>query len=69
MAVIPFKGNAQRKTRLGSGLGMEERQRLIQDLFEHVVRVLQQAPTAREVALLSDVRLNRWQGAFILDEV
>jgi 2-phospho-L-lactate/phosphoenolpyruvate guanylyltransferase len=47
---------------------MEERQRLSQELFEHVVRVLQQAPTLREVALLSDMRLNRWQGPFIRDE-
>jgi 2-phospho-L-lactate guanylyltransferase len=67
-AVIPFKGSAERKTRLGSRLGVEERQGLSQELFEHVVSVLQQAPTLREVALLSDMPPNGWQGPFILDE-
>ena len=57
-AVIPFKGSAERKTRLGNRLGMEERQGLSQQLFEHVVSVLRQASTLREVALLSDVRPN-----------
>jgi 2-phospho-L-lactate guanylyltransferase len=47
---------------------MEERQGLSQQLFEHVVSVLRQASTLREVALLSDVRPNRWQGPFIRDE-
>jgi 2-phospho-L-lactate guanylyltransferase len=47
---------------------MEERQRLSQELFEHVVSVLQQAPGLREVALLSDVRPNGWPGPLILDE-
>jgi len=68
MAVIPFKGSAERKTRLGSRLGMEERQRLSQELFEHVVSVLRQVPTLRDVALLSDLRPNRWRGPFLQDE-
>ena len=67
-AVIPFKGSAERKTRLGNRLGMEERQRLSLELFEHVVSVLWQAPTLREVVLLSDMRPTRWQGSFTLDE-
>jgi 2-phospho-L-lactate guanylyltransferase len=67
-AVIPFKGSAERKTRLGNRLGMEERQRLSQELFEHVASVLRQVPTLRDVALLSDMRPNRWQGPYILDE-
>jgi 2-phospho-L-lactate/phosphoenolpyruvate guanylyltransferase len=67
-AIIPFKGSAERKTRLGSRLGTDERQRLSQELFEHVVSVLRQVPTLRDVALLSDMRPNRWQGPFIRDE-
>jgi 2-phospho-L-lactate/phosphoenolpyruvate guanylyltransferase len=67
-AVIPFKGSAERKTRLGSRLMMEERQWLSQGLFEHVVDVLQQSPALRDVALLSDMRPKRWQGPFIPDE-
>jgi 2-phospho-L-lactate guanylyltransferase len=67
-AVIPFKGSGERKTRLGSRLGIEERLGLSQELFEHVVSVLRQAPMLREVALLSDMRPNKWQGPFILDE-
>ena len=67
-AVIPFKGSAERKTRLGNRLGMEERQRLSLELFEHVVSVLWQAPALREVVLLSDMRPTRWQGSFALDE-
>jgi 2-phospho-L-lactate/phosphoenolpyruvate guanylyltransferase len=67
-AVIPFKGSAERKTRLGNRLGMKERQGLSQELFEHVVSVLRRAPTLREVALLSDIRPNQWEGPFILDE-
>jgi 2-phospho-L-lactate guanylyltransferase len=47
---------------------MEERQGLSQELFEHVVSVLRQAPTLRDVALLSDMCPNRWQGTFIRDE-
>jgi 2-phospho-L-lactate guanylyltransferase len=47
---------------------MEERQTLSQELFEHVVSVLQQTPMLRDVALLSDMRPERWQGPFILDE-
>ena len=47
---------------------MEERQGLSQELFEHVVSVLQQAPTLGEVALLSDMRPDKWEGPFILDE-
>jgi 2-phospho-L-lactate guanylyltransferase len=67
-AIVPFKGGAERKTRLTSRLGREERQRLSQELFEHVVSVLRQAPTLRDVALLSDMRPNQWQGPFIRDE-
>ena len=67
-AVIPFKGIAERKTRLGNRLGMNERQWLSQELFEHVVSVLHQVPMLSEVALLSDVRPSKWQGPFILDE-
>jgi 2-phospho-L-lactate guanylyltransferase len=67
-AVIPFKGSAERKTRLGSRLGMGERQGLSQELFAHVVSVLQKAPTLRDVALLSDVRPGNWKGPFILDQ-
>jgi len=67
-AVIPFKGSAERKTRLGNRLGMKERQGLSQELFEHVVSVLRRAPMLREVALLSDVCPNQWDGPFILDE-
>jgi len=67
-AVIPFKGSAERKTRLASRLGMEDRQSLSQELFEHVASVLRQVPTLRDVALLSDMRPNRWQGPFIRDE-
>jgi len=67
-AVIPFKGSAARKTRLESRLGMKERQRLSQELFAHVVSVLRQTPMLRDVALLSDMRPNRWQGPFIRDE-
>jgi 2-phospho-L-lactate guanylyltransferase len=67
-AVIPFKGSAERKTRLGSCLGIEERQLLSQQLFEHVWSVLQRAPGLKDVALLSDVRPKRWQGPFIMDE-
>ena len=68
MGVIPFKGGTERKTRLGSRLGMEERQGLSEELFEHVMSVLQQAPTLTEVALLSNMRPNGWQGPFIQDE-
>jgi 2-phospho-L-lactate guanylyltransferase len=67
-AVIPFKGSAERKTRLGNRLGMEERQRLSQELFEHVASVLRRVPSLRDVALLSDVRPEEWRGPFILDE-
>jgi 2-phospho-L-lactate guanylyltransferase len=67
-AVIPFKGSAERKTRLESCLGIEERQLLGQLLFEHVWSVLQRAPGLKDVSLLSDVRPNRWQGPFILDK-
>jgi 2-phospho-L-lactate/phosphoenolpyruvate guanylyltransferase len=66
--IVPFEGSAERKSRLGSRLGREERQRRSQELFEHVVSVLRQAPTLRDVALLSDMRPNRWQGPFIRDE-
>lgn len=65
--VIPFKAR-ERKTRLGSRLGVEQRQRLSQDLFEHVVSVLQDAPLLGEIALLSEVRPIRWDGPFIADE-
>ncbi len=42
-AIIPFKGSAERKTRLGSRLGTVERQWLSQGLFAHVVGVLRRA--------------------------
>jgi len=67
-AVIPFKGSAERKTRLGNRLGIEHRQGLSQELFEHVVNVLQQHTMLTEVALLSDVRPSGWRGPFIPDE-
>lgn len=67
-AVIPFKGSAERKTRLGSRFTLEERQRLSQELFEYVADVLRQAPALSDVALLSDMRPERWHGPFILDE-
>jgi 2-phospho-L-lactate guanylyltransferase len=47
---------------------MEERQRLSQMLLAHVVDVLQQVPSLSDVALLSDIRPQRWLGSFILDE-
>ena len=68
MAVIPLKGSEERKTRLGSRLGMQGRQRLSEELFEHVVSVLRQVPTLRDVALLSDVRPTQWRGPFFLDQ-
>jgi 2-phospho-L-lactate guanylyltransferase len=68
MGVIPFKGSTERKTRLASRLGPQERQRLSQGLFEHVVTVLRQTAGVGDVALLSDMRPEAWLGPFIRDE-
>jgi 2-phospho-L-lactate guanylyltransferase len=67
-AVIPFKGSADRKTRLEGRLGPRERLSLSQDIFDHVTRVLRACPALTDIGLLSDVRPEDWQGTFIQDE-
>ena len=67
MAVIPFKGCAERKTRLRNRLEKTERDYLSQHLFEHVADILHRSPGLSDVALLSDVRPLGWIGRFILD--
>lgn len=66
-AIVPLRGRGERKTRLAGRLNEAQRRRLSHELFEHVVNVLRACSTIAEVALLSDVRPDHWQGSFFLD--
>ncbi|MBB4641149.1 2-phospho-L-lactate guanylyltransferase [Rhizorhapis suberifaciens] len=67
-AVIPFKGAAERKTRLAGILSPDQRRKFSQRMFEHVRDVLAACVEVDEVALLSDVPASGWGGLFFLDE-
>jgi 2-phospho-L-lactate guanylyltransferase len=53
-ALIPVKGFDRGKSRLSEVLGPSERAELTRELFEHVVRVVQQSPSIDGVAVVSD---------------
>lgn len=53
-ALIPVKGFDRGKSRLSEVLEPGERAELTRTLFEHVVRVLRQAPSIDDVAVVSD---------------
>ncbi len=53
-ALIPVKGFERGKSRLSDVLQPDERAALTRQLFEHVVRVLQEAPSVDGVAMVSD---------------
>lgn len=53
-ALIPVKGFERGKSRLSDVLQPNERAALTRQLFEHVVRVLQEAPSVDGVAMVSD---------------
>jgi 2-phospho-L-lactate guanylyltransferase len=53
-ALIPIKGFERGKSRLSEVLSPEEREGLARELFEHVVRVLREAPDVDDIAVVSD---------------
>jgi 2-phospho-L-lactate guanylyltransferase len=53
-ALIPVKGFDRGKSRLSEVLPPNERAALARELFEHVVRVLQQSPSIDGIATVSD---------------
>ncbi|KPK53484.1 MAG: hypothetical protein AMJ63_06315 [Myxococcales bacterium SG8_38_1] len=53
-ALIPVKGFDRGKSRLSDVLPPQERAALTRNLFEHVVRVLQESPSVDAVAMVSD---------------
>jgi 2-phospho-L-lactate/phosphoenolpyruvate guanylyltransferase len=65
--ILPFKGRAERKTRLAGRLTGAERQALSASLFDHAVRTLQACPTVGEIILLSDLRPAGWTHRFLPD--
>lgn len=68
MAIVPFKGQGSRKTRLAARLDEEQRRRLSESFFAHVVEVLRSCPAICEVGLLSHARPPAWPGPFFQDE-
>lgn len=68
MAVIPLRGRGERKTRLAARFDAEQRRQLSQKMFGHVAAVLRDNPVISDVALLSDVRPEKWESPFIRDE-
>jgi 2-phospho-L-lactate guanylyltransferase len=53
-ALIPVKGFDRGKSRLSDVLAPDERAELTRELFEHVVRVLCEAPSIDGIAVVSD---------------
>ncbi len=53
-ALIPIKGFDRGKSRLAAVLDARERESLARHLFEHVVRVLVDAPSVDRIAVVSD---------------
>ena len=67
-AIVPLRGQGERKTRLAGRLSEEQRRRLSHQLFEHGVNVLRASPSVARLVLLSDICPADWQGAFTLDK-
>lgn len=66
-ALLPYKPQGERKTRLSSRLSVEERAKLADALFAHVVGVLKQSPHVATTVILSRERPTGWQGDWIED--
>lgn len=66
VAVIPFKGGAEHKTRLATVLSSEMRAALALQCLRHVVATLREAG-AKQIAVLSDQRPPGWDGP-VLDD-
>jgi len=65
--IIPFKGGAACKSRLGSSFNVDSRQRLSRVLFDHVTEVLRRS-SLPNIVLLSDRPAPRWHGDFMEDQ-
>jgi 2-phospho-L-lactate guanylyltransferase len=66
-AIIPLKPPGQRKTRLAGRLSPAQRDRLAEDMFQHVASILRAVPSIAEIALLSKCPLPGWAARWIHD--
>jgi 2-phospho-L-lactate/phosphoenolpyruvate guanylyltransferase len=66
-ALVPLKPTGQRKTRLAPFLSADERDRLSEFMFAHVISVLAQQPRIGQVILLASERPASWPWAFAAD--
>lgn len=67
-AIVPLKGHGERKTRLAGRLSADERHRLGQRLFDHVMGVLRSHDAISHITLLSDLCPGGWQELFFPDQ-
>lgn len=66
-ALLPYKPQGERKTRLAARLSPEERARWAAALFAHVVAVLERSAGIGAIAILSRERPAGWRGRWIED--
>ena len=67
-ALIPIKGSAERKTRLGHRLPCDRRVVLTERLLAHAISVLDECSAIAEVRLLSDMPVATWSRSIEPDQ-
>jgi len=67
-ALIPLKGEADRKSRLATAMAPWERVALSERMFDHVVTVLGDCPVIERIVLLAPVLPLGWRHGWIADE-
>lgn len=67
-AIIPLKRAGQRKTRLSARLSATERDQLCLEMFAHVAGTVAGCPLVGGVCVLSPIRPDGWNGAWLQDE-
>jgi 2-phospho-L-lactate guanylyltransferase len=66
-AIVPLKAAGARKTRLAARLSAAERDRLCLEMFAHVIATLAACPLIGGIDVLSPVRPDGWEGAWLRD--
>jgi len=66
-AIVPFKPAGERKTRLADSLSAKQREKLAEQLFAHVLRVLGEAPRLASITVLSQIKPAHWAGPWRAD--
>ena len=66
-ALVPIKSPGDRKSRLAALLSQDERVRLSDFMFWHVLGVLQQVPSISQIAVISAELPPGWKGRWIVD--